>query len=194
MIGVVTSVRYVNGRGHDTSEVTDGPPTGRRTPRDTKSAAEYDTQFLKYSVDTDFNEESKVFLFHEGLKPKIQDALSIRDCEPDILVKLAESCFQLDQCLYKHRKEGRSLREVQTECTVITTHELRQNLWSCSSTAAVMIQAYSTPPAPDPLRCPGRLYTSSVTHSLCVRVLSLKKRGRRDWIPGHALFAVTRVT
>ena len=130
------------------------------TLKQTKSAAKYYTRFLEYSVDAGFNEESMVFTFCEGLKPKIKDALSTRDYEPDTLVDLAELCVQLDQHLYKRQKEGKSATEVRTERTVKTTHEPCQNLPSRSSTAAITTHAYSTLPVPNPFRRPAGLYMS----------------------------------
>ena len=150
------------------------------TLKQTKSAAEYYTRFLKYSVDAGFNEESMVFTFHKGLKPKIKDALSTRAYKPDTLVDLAKLCIRLDQCLYKRWKEGRLITEVQTEHTVKTTHEPCQNLPCQSSTAAVTTRAYSTPPAPNPFRRPVGLYTSlSTSQSPRAGPLSQEERQKR---------------
>ena len=65
------------------------------TLKQTKSAAEYYTRFLEYSVNAGFNEESMVFTFHEGLKPKIKDALSTRDYEPDTWLTWPSYVFDL---------------------------------------------------------------------------------------------------
>ena len=149
--------------------------------KQTKSAAKYYTQFLEYSVDAGFNKESMVFTFFEGLKPKIKDALSTRDYKPDTLVVgLAELCIRLDQCLYKCWKEGRATSEVQTECTVKTTHEHCQNLPAQASTATVTNRSHSTPPAANPFHRPGGLYTSqSSLQPLRMGPLTPKQRQER---------------
>ena len=78
------------------------------TLKQTRSAAEYYTRFLEYSVEANWNEPSQVYAFKQGLRPEIRDALAVRDSEPHTLSDLASLCIRIDQRIHDRHNEVRS--------------------------------------------------------------------------------------
>lgn len=71
-----------------------------RTLEQKTDVTSYWTQFQKWSTQTNWNEDAKVDMFREGLKPGIKAALALMLDEPTRLERLVEVCAQIDQQQY----------------------------------------------------------------------------------------------
>ncbi|KAK2763606.1 reverse transcriptase domain protein [Colletotrichum kahawae] len=69
--------------------------------RQTKSAKDYSANFRQLSVQLDLTEETKIFMFYQGLKDEVKDEI----------IKYAELVIKIDNRLFERRKERGDRRQ-----------------------------------------------------------------------------------
>ncbi|KAL0929364.1 reverse transcriptase domain protein [Colletotrichum truncatum] len=103
---------YANFKGFEDTlrSLFQDPDEKRQAERDlaqlkqTKSAKDYSTNFRQLSVQLDLTEETKIFMFYQGLKDEVKDEI-IKIDRPDDFLQYAELAIKIDNQLFKRRKE-----------------------------------------------------------------------------------------
>ncbi|KAF6789399.1 reverse transcriptase domain protein [Colletotrichum musicola] len=72
--------------------------------RQTKSATHYAAEFRRIGAQLDLTEESRIFMFYQGLKDEVKDKLVKLD-RPDDFLQYTELAIKIDNRLYERRKE-----------------------------------------------------------------------------------------
>ncbi|KAH0420200.1 hypothetical protein CcaCcLH18_14136 [Colletotrichum camelliae] len=78
--------------------------------RQTKSAKDYSANFRQLSVQLDLTEETKIFMFYQGLKDEVKDEI-IKVDRPDDFLQYAELAIKIDNRLFERRKERGDKRQ-----------------------------------------------------------------------------------
>lgn len=73
--------------------------------RQTKSASHYAAEFRRLSARLDITNESKTFMFYQGLKEEVKDELVKIITPPEEFLEYVELAIRIDTRLYERRKE-----------------------------------------------------------------------------------------
>ncbi|KAF4776451.1 hypothetical protein HER10_EVM0006305 [Colletotrichum scovillei] len=72
--------------------------------RQTKSAKEYSAEFRRLSAQLDLTDDTKMFMFYQGLKDEVKDELVKLD-RPEDFLQYGELAIRIDNRLYERKKE-----------------------------------------------------------------------------------------
>ncbi|EQB43072.1 hypothetical protein CGLO_18341 [Colletotrichum gloeosporioides Cg-14] len=78
--------------------------------RQTKSTKEYAATFRQLSVQLDLTEETKIFMFYQGLKDEVKDEI-IKIDRPEDFLQYADLAIKIDNRLFERRKEKGEKRQ-----------------------------------------------------------------------------------
>ncbi|KAL0938239.1 reverse transcriptase domain protein [Colletotrichum truncatum] len=109
---------YANFKGFEDTlrSLFQDPDEKRQAERDlaqlkqTKSAKDYSANFRQLSVQLDLTEETKIFMFYQGLKDEVKDEI-IKIDRPDDFLQYAELAIKIDNRLFERRKERGEKRQ-----------------------------------------------------------------------------------
>nr|XP_036587337.1 reverse transcriptase domain protein [Colletotrichum truncatum]KAF6798068.1 reverse transcriptase domain protein [Colletotrichum truncatum] len=109
---------YANFKGFEDTlrSLFQDPDEKRQAERDlaqlkqTKSAKDYSANFRQLSVQLDLTEETKIFIFYQGLKDEVKDEI-IKIDRPDDFLQYAELAIKIDNRLFERRKERSEKRQ-----------------------------------------------------------------------------------
>ncbi|KAK6213447.1 reverse transcriptase domain protein [Colletotrichum tabaci] len=72
--------------------------------RQTKSATHYAAEFRRICARLDYTDDTRIFMFYQGLKEEVKDELAKID-RPDDFLQYVEKAIQIDTRLYERRRE-----------------------------------------------------------------------------------------
>ncbi|KAF6784757.1 reverse transcriptase domain protein, partial [Colletotrichum musicola] len=72
--------------------------------RQTKSATHYAAEFRRIGAQLDLTEESRIYMFYQGLKDEVKDELAKLD-RPDDFLQYADLAIRIDNRLWERRRE-----------------------------------------------------------------------------------------
>ncbi|KAF4474589.1 Retrotransposon-derived protein PEG10 [Colletotrichum fructicola Nara gc5] len=78
--------------------------------RQTKSTKEYAAMFRQLSIQLDLTEETKIFMFYQGLKDEVKDEI-VKIDRPEDFLQYADLAIKIDNRLFERRKEKGEKRQ-----------------------------------------------------------------------------------
>lgn len=81
------------------------------TLRQTKSATHYAAEFRRIGAQLDLTEESRIFMFYQGLKDEVKDEL-VKIDRPEDFLQYAELAIKIDNRLWERRREKGERRPI----------------------------------------------------------------------------------
>ncbi|TID00080.1 Retrovirus-related Pol polyprotein from transposon opus [Colletotrichum higginsianum] len=93
--------------------------------RQTKSATHYAAEFRRICARLDYTDDTRIFMFYQGLKEEVKDELAKID-RPDDFLQYVEKAIQIDTRLYERRREKGENRRPQANTSKRYTPGPRQ--------------------------------------------------------------------
>ena len=120
----------------------------------TKSAAIYTSEFRRYGWTLGWDEKTLYFLYKKGLKPEVKSAVAAIKDQPTSLSELEDLAIQIDNQLFRNKREQRFTGSTANHHTTKTEHKKPYgNVSTAAAAAASAVRAianHSTDPNINP--------------------------------------------